>query len=233
MVLSPANRSMPGISGMRGTERHPVAMIRNAAEAVAVIPSHRPAPAEASNAAAERACEPDVATEVEAIGDVLEVPQDLRLGGVALRPGPLLPARGPGVGVRHALDIAARAGVAVPEPGPADAGRLVDDANLTFSRRGGLAGAGERQSRTDHQRVESKRSSMYMLVRDIGRPCDGTRHVPTVRCIVQRTWFLAPSTERSGSATACGRPVVEVSECFLVCAAAAALPYQQPRLTPP
>ena len=71
--------------------------------------------------------EQEVAAQVEAIGDVLEVAQDLGLGGVALRPRPLLlELARPRVGVRHALDVAAGAGVAIPEPRPADAARLVD-----------------------------------------------------------------------------------------------------------
>ena len=64
----------------------------------------------------------DVAAQVEAIGDVVDVVQDLRLGGVALGPLPfLLQLVGEGVGILQALDVAARAGIAVPEPGAADA----------------------------------------------------------------------------------------------------------------
>src|SRR5262249_31273750 len=64
----------------------------------------------------------DVATEVEPVGHVLEVPQDLRLGGVALGPRPLLLQLGrERVAVVHRLDVAARPGVAVPPPRPADA----------------------------------------------------------------------------------------------------------------
>ena len=70
----------------------------------------------------------NVAPEIEAVGDVLDVPQDLGLGGVPLRPVPfLLELVGEGIGVVHALDIAAGAGVAVPVPGAADAAaRFVD-----------------------------------------------------------------------------------------------------------
>src|SRR5687768_11737457 len=63
-----------------------------------------------------------VAPEVEAIGDVVDVLQDLRLRAVALGPLPLLlQLVGEAVGILQALHVAARTGVAVPEPGPADA----------------------------------------------------------------------------------------------------------------
>ena len=66
--------------------------------------------------------EGDVPAQVEPIGDVVGVAKDLRLTGVALRPFPfLLQFVGETVGVLHALDVAARAGVAVPVPGAADA----------------------------------------------------------------------------------------------------------------
>ena len=126
---SPAKRSRPGMSGMRGTERQPVAMIRNAAERRS--PSSvvdRPAVARlVEDRLGDARAEPDVAAQIEALGHVLEVAQDLGLAGVALRPRPLLlELARPRVRVRHALDVAARAGVAVPEPGSADAGRLID-----------------------------------------------------------------------------------------------------------
>src|SRR5207253_5109592 len=64
----------------------------------------------------------DVAAQVEAIRNVIEVAEDLRLRCVPLRPLPLLlKLVGELVGILHALDVAACAGVAVPEPGPADA----------------------------------------------------------------------------------------------------------------
>ena len=117
------------MSGTRGTERQPVAMIRNAAESrspSSVVTDQRSLGLVERRLDDARA-EPDVAAQVEAVGDVLEVAQDLGLGGVALRPRPLLlELVRPRVGVGHALDVAARAGVAVPEPRPADAGRLIE-----------------------------------------------------------------------------------------------------------
>ena len=63
-----------------------------------------------------------VAAQVEAVGDVVDVFQDLGLGAVALRPLPfLLQLVGEAVGIFEALHVAARAGIAVPEPGAADA----------------------------------------------------------------------------------------------------------------
>ena len=64
-----------------------------------------------------------VAAQVEAVGDVVDVFQDLGLRAVALRPFPfLLQLVGEAVGIFQAFHVAARAGIAVPEPGAADAG---------------------------------------------------------------------------------------------------------------
>ena len=65
--------------------------------------------------------EADVALQVEAVGDMVEVAQDLRRPGIALGPLPL-PRQlfGERVAVGVAFRIAARAGVAVPVPGAAD-----------------------------------------------------------------------------------------------------------------
>jgi hypothetical protein len=72
----------------------------------------------------------DVRTQVEAVGDVVEVAQDLRLGGVPFGPLPLLlQVLGEGVGVLHALHVAARARVPVPVPGAADTVTRLEDAD--------------------------------------------------------------------------------------------------------
>ena len=71
----------------------------------------------------------DVAPQVEAVGDVVDVGEDLRLGGVPLAPLPLLlQLVRERVRVVHALDVAARARVAVPVPGAADAVARLEDA---------------------------------------------------------------------------------------------------------
>ena len=65
--------------------------------------------------------EADVVPEIIAVGDKAEIAQDFRLGRVFLRPGPrLLEFRIEGVAVVDGLDVAARAGIAVPVPGAAD-----------------------------------------------------------------------------------------------------------------
>ena len=67
------------------------------------------------------ALELDVAVQVEALRNVLQVALDLGLRGVALRPLPLLlQLLGEAEGVLEALDVTARARVAVPVPGPPD-----------------------------------------------------------------------------------------------------------------
>ena len=63
-----------------------------------------------------------VTAQVVAVGDVVGVAQQFGLGGVALRPFPFLLQLGRElIGILHAFDVAARAGIAVPVPGAADA----------------------------------------------------------------------------------------------------------------
>ena len=70
----------------------------------------------------------DVPEQIEALGNVVQIAQDLRLGRVALGPVPLLLERFRElIGVLHALHIAARPGVAIPVPGTADAGGGLED----------------------------------------------------------------------------------------------------------
>jgi hypothetical protein len=65
----------------------------------------------------------DVAAQVEPVGDMVHVPQDLGLGRIALRPRPFLLELGrERVAVVHRLDVAARTGIPVPPPGAADVG---------------------------------------------------------------------------------------------------------------
>ena len=73
----------------------------------------------------------DVAAQIEAVGDVVGVSQDLRLRGIAFAPAPLLLQLGRElVGVLHAFDVAACAWVTVPVPGAADARARLEDARL-------------------------------------------------------------------------------------------------------
>ena len=70
----------------------------------------------------------DVAPQVEAIGDMVGVAQDLGLRREAFAPLPLLlQVVRELVRVLHALDVTARARVAVPVPGAADAGTGLED----------------------------------------------------------------------------------------------------------
>ena len=64
----------------------------------------------------------NIAPQIEPVCHVVDVAQDFRLGAVAFRPFPLLlQFIGEGIGIFHALHIAARAGITVPEPGAANA----------------------------------------------------------------------------------------------------------------
>src|SRR5713101_2014973 len=65
----------------------------------------------------------DVPPEVEAVGHMVDVTQDLRLRAVAFRPMPfLLQLVGEGIRILHAFDVAATPWIAVPVPGTANAG---------------------------------------------------------------------------------------------------------------
>ncbi|SUF56478.1 Uncharacterised protein [Prescottella equi] len=97
----------------------------------------------------------DVAAQIEAIGDVLEVGEDLRLGGVLLAPVPfLLELRGERVRVVHGLDVAAGAGVAVPVPDAADAGRGLEGADRQTLLTEPVYRVESRDARADHDDVE-------------------------------------------------------------------------------
>ena len=117
--------SMPSISGCFAAERQPVAMTQElrrhpvAAVGVDVPALRRVVPGRGGHPGLEL----DVAAQVEPVGDVVHVAEDLGLGGVALGPGPLLLELGrERVAVVHRLDVAARPGIAVPPPRPADVG---------------------------------------------------------------------------------------------------------------
>src|SRR5262249_25914082 len=101
----------------------------------------------------------DVAAEVEAVCDVVQVPQDLGLGGVALGPRPLLLDLGrERIAVVHRLDVAAGPRIPVPPPRSADAAggveapdREAEGAQPVVRARAGEAGA-------DDARAHSGRS---------------------------------------------------------------------------
>ncbi len=91
---------------------------------LAAVGGHGPAPAVL---VIDGGCHPrlqlDVGAQVKTVGHMVEVGEQLGLGGVALGPRPRGVELGrEGVAVLLALDIHARAGIAVPIPGAADAG---------------------------------------------------------------------------------------------------------------
>src|SRR5215469_1329040 len=64
----------------------------------------------------------NVPSQAEAVGDVIQIAQDFRLGGIPLRPVPLLlQLLREGVRVLQTLDVASSARVTVPKPGAPDA----------------------------------------------------------------------------------------------------------------
>src|SRR5450631_43044 len=80
------------------------------------------------NSPIDAGVELDIATEIKTVGDVIGVLQDLGLRRVALAPVPiLLQLVRERIGILHALDIAACAGIAIPVPGTADIAALLVD----------------------------------------------------------------------------------------------------------
>ena len=97
----------------------------------------------------------DVAPQVEPVGDVVGVAEDLRLGGVLLGPLPLLlEVLVEAVGVLHALDVAAGARVAVPVPGAADAVAGLEHLHGEALRPGLVEHVEAREPGSDHDDVD-------------------------------------------------------------------------------
>ena len=121
----PLKSDRPGKSGTRGVERLPGRHDdEGGADGVALVRRDRPEIASAVEAGREDArVERHVLAQVEAVGNVLDVLEDLRLSAVALGPVPLLLQLGrERVGVLEALDVAATARIAIPVPGAAEPG---------------------------------------------------------------------------------------------------------------
>ena len=135
--------------------------------ALAVVGGHRPAiGALVEHGRGDAGVELDVGAQVEAVGDVVGVFQDLRLGGEALGPLPLLlQLVRERVRILHALDVAARAGIAVPVPGAADAGALLEHAHRKAEARAGDAAGTCRQN---PRRRRSRRSFSPRSQRRVG-----------------------------------------------------------------
>ena len=100
-------------------------------DGLAVGCRHRPAVgALVEGGAIDAGIELNVGAQIKAVGDVVGVFQDLGLRRVALAPVPfLLQFFGERIGILHALDVAARAGITVPVPGAADVAALLVDAD--------------------------------------------------------------------------------------------------------
>src|SRR6185312_6519714 len=90
---------------------------------VAAIGLDRPAPgAFVEGCFGHAGIERDVAAKLEAVGDVIGVGEDFGLRRILFRPAPLLVELfREGKRILHALDVTARAGIAVPVPGAAHA----------------------------------------------------------------------------------------------------------------
>ena len=96
----------------------------------------------------------DVPTQVEAIGHVLQIAKDLGLRRVALAPFPLLlQLFRELVGVLHALDVAARAGIAVPVPGAPHTVAGLEHARPQSEAAQAVQRVEPREARAHHYRV--------------------------------------------------------------------------------
>ena len=121
---TPRKSSRPGTSGKYGTDSTPVAATRNRARIVgAVVGRHHPGARRlVPRRRGDRGAEAHVAPEVEAVDDVVEVALGLGLLGEVLLPLPLVEELlREEVAVGVALGVEPGPGVAVPEPGAADA----------------------------------------------------------------------------------------------------------------
>ncbi len=108
--------------------------------------------------------EGDVAAKIEPVGDVLGVPKDLGLGGVALGPLPfLLQLVVEVIGVLHAVDVTAGARVPVPVPGSAHVGPGLETADRAARRRHPMDQVHAGEAGTDHDRVD-RRCIVHLLV---------------------------------------------------------------------
>ena len=114
----------------------------------------------------------DVPAQVHLVGDEFQVAQDLGLGGVALRPVPLvedLPRHAVGEHVVDALAVTARPGVPVPVPGAADPAALLEHPHRQpeLAQRVQHVEAGETRPHDD--RVEFRRPVFRRRLRCRGR----------------------------------------------------------------
>ena len=97
----------------------------------------------------------DVLAQIEPVGDVVDILKDFRLVAVALRPMPfLLQVVVEGVGVFQAFHVAARAGVAVPEPGATYTAAGFEGFRLEAEAAEAMEGVQAAEAAADHDGVE-------------------------------------------------------------------------------
>ncbi len=154
----PANVSIPAMSGSSGADRMPAAATTNGAvnDSPASVFTIHVADIVVEGHRNDVGVEPDVAAEVQPVGDEVEVGLDLGLGGHRLRPHPLLlDLVGEAVGVLDALDVAARTGIPVEQPCPADLVGPLDDHRLQPELSQPVQGVQTGEPGTDDDRVEA------------------------------------------------------------------------------
>ena len=140
----------------------------------------------------------DIAPQIVAVGDETEIAQDFGLGRVFLRPFPRgLEFRIEGVAVVDGLNVAARAGIAVPVPGAADIVGLVEHQR----REAGLA--------QPMQKIEAGKACAHHRDVDLLRRT-AVRRVQS-RCCDHCVWHVTP-------------PMRFMAICFIVPEAIAASP---------
>ena len=143
--------------GVRGVDRLPVAMMQNGAVTVSplsVLTVQRLVLL-SKTADRMRVLSWMSRLQIEAVGDVIDVAQDLRLRAVALGPLPfLLQLVGERVRVLQAFDVAAAARIAVPEPGAADAAAGLEGAHLQAELAQAVDGVEAADARADDDGVE-------------------------------------------------------------------------------
>ncbi len=154
------------MSGIRAFDRQPVASTTYFA--VTVLPSdvatcHKFG-ALVEGRPIDAGIELNIAAQIKTVGDVVGVFQNLRLRRVALAPVPfLLQFVGKRIGILHAFDIAARAGVTVPVPGAADVATLLIDPHGKSLPAQPVQHVHSRKARADHDDIVGLGAAAWLL----------------------------------------------------------------------
>ncbi len=125
----------------------------------------------------------DVATKVVLVGDVVQVPQYLGLGGVLLRPLPVArPVRVEAEHVVDAGDVDACAGVAVPVPGAAHVVTLLENAHRMAREPETVRGVQTREAGADDHNIHIGAISIsHVLIMATGAWCSRRNRKPGSR----------------------------------------------------